>query len=465
MKKKILAVAAAALILVGASVGYAALPVGNEKQVESMAIDTTDGALRVGIISDSQLGQDPIFQNHLETSLTFLKNQEVNMILNVGDYTDTALKKNFEGYPAAFDKVYGENKPLTQSIMGNHDYWLPGFFDCWQIPFTGTMQRRFMKNTGASSPWTHKVVNGYHFIAASPTNGGMGEEAYTKKIQWIKEQIELAVKDDPAKPIFVLTHNNPQDTVYMSKEDGCKNLDELFSQYPQVVSLSGHSHASLMDEQSIYQKNYTALNTQCLSYVCFAAGDTDVVQENGEFLDQVPMAMIMTIQDNSVTFDRYDMTTQTKAADPWILPIPVTKDSFSYTDDIRTPGTPAPAWPENFTYNVTTGTDADGKQTNVIAFTAATHPQALRYYEVQFINAQGETVAFPQADAGKEPKTTLRFMSDYARPPAQRAEIASFPIPEAYAKSLPAGSYTVKVQANSAFGSPSETKTLEITLS
>lgn len=464
MKKKIIASIAVIVIAIGAMLGYFALPVNAQKELDQMTIDTTDGALKVGIMSDSQLGQEEIFDSYLVDTLELFKAQGVNMILNVGDYTDTALKKNYAGYPAAFQQVYGKSSPVTQSIMGNHDYWLPDFVDCWQIPFTGTLQRRFMKATNETSPWTHKVVNGYHFIGASPTNGGMGEEAYTKKLDWIKEQIELAVNDDPGKPIFVLTHNNPQNTVYMSAEDGCNNLNELFSQYPQVVSISGHSHASLMDEESIYQKDYTAINTQCLSYVCYAAGDADVTQDGGNFINKVPMAMIMTITDEKVSFDRYDVLKQQKAADAWILPQPVTKDSFSYTDEIRTGSAVAPVWPEHFTYDFGIKTNPDGTESSVLSFTAAVHPQALRYYEVVFTDENGKAVAFKDSD--KSPaKTALRFMSDYAKIPSDRASTAMFPIPAQYAKSLAPGRYTVSVIATSPFSQPSETKTLEITIS
>jgi hypothetical protein len=60
-------------------------------------------------------------------------------------------------------------------IMGNHDYWLSDFVKCWEIPFKGKMRRRMEKYTG-ESPWSHKVLNGYHFIGLSPVNGSMEDE-------------------------------------------------------------------------------------------------------------------------------------------------------------------------------------------------------------------------------------------------------------------------------------------------
>ena len=187
-----------------------------------------------------------------------------------------------------------------------------------------------MEYTGEKSPWTHKVINGYHFIACSPTSGDMDDSAYEKKIDWLKSQIEMAVKEDSNKPVFVITHSNPKGTVNY-KDGGCENLNELFSQYLQVVSISGHTHASLMSESSIWQGEYTALNTQCLSYV--SSGMGDVVQEDDSFAADNPIELIMEIENDKITIRRYSILTGEEVKDPWVIKLPVNKDEFTYTDE------------------------------------------------------------------------------------------------------------------------------------
>jgi hypothetical protein len=76
-----------------------------------------------------------------------------------------------------------------------------------------------------------------------------------------REQIELAINEDPKKPVFVTTHFPPRDTMYLSDEVGVKLTRILFDQYEQVISFSGHTHAALTDERSIWQDTFTAIQT------------------------------------------------------------------------------------------------------------------------------------------------------------------------------------------------------------
>lgn len=73
-----------------------------------------------------------------------------------------------------------------------------------------------------------------------------------------------------------MTHNQPENTSYGSEDWGDKNLDSVFSKYPNVIDFSGHVHYSLLDERSIWQGAYTVINTQSLSYTELEEG-----KENG----------------------------------------------------------------------------------------------------------------------------------------------------------------------------------------
>lgn len=65
----------------------------------------------------------------------------------------------------------------------------------------------------------------------------------------------------------MITHQNPSATVYGSGEWGDQSLKSLLDQYPQAVSISGHSHFSILDERSIYQDKFTAFTTQSIAYL------------------------------------------------------------------------------------------------------------------------------------------------------------------------------------------------------
>ena len=56
-------------------------------------------------------------------ALEELKNNGVGMILFAGDIGDEGSYFAFKTYQSVIDEVFGEDKPVIQTIMGNHDYW------------------------------------------------------------------------------------------------------------------------------------------------------------------------------------------------------------------------------------------------------------------------------------------------------------------------------------------------------
>lgn len=466
MKKKkiltiVLSVLLAVVLLVGGAAGYL---LSSIKPVsKTRTFDTDGGKLKVGVISDLQLPAElgSKYEEHYRKALALFKAQGVNVIINAGDFTDTATKAAYEVHKQIFDSVYSEEERANVElsyVLGNHDHWLPMFFDCFEIPFPHKMQSRFVKYTYAESPWTHKTVNGYHFIALSPKNGGMGGEAYTEKdLLWAKEQIEAAVKDDPTKPIFVITHNNPADTVYCS-EGACANLDELYKQYPQIISLSGHSHAPLMDEKAIYQKDYTAINTQCTSYVCFAEGANALVQDDSAFIEDIPMVMIMDLDGSRVSIQRYSVLDGKAQKAPWVIDAAAGKDGFAYTD-ARKDTSKAPVWDGNFTCTAKAEKTESGSAYCRLEFTAAKHDEAVRNYRA-VLKKDGKLSEFK---LGEKTYTDLKLISDFALPIEQRSEKAVFCLwADRFATAIPAGTYTVELYAADAFGNESAPQTAQI---
>ncbi|MFH4094642.1 hypothetical protein WAI78_20540, partial [Acinetobacter baumannii] len=90
----------------------------------------------------------------------------------------------------------------------NHDYWNG-------LSVEGA-QKRFLEKTGMESIYYHKVVKGYHFLVMSPENGTTHGYYSDKQINWLKEEMAKAQKDDPEKPIFVFLHQHIKETVYGS---------------------------------------------------------------------------------------------------------------------------------------------------------------------------------------------------------------------------------------------------------
>lgn len=291
---------------------------------------TKNGTLKVGIISDTQLPpfkkrfkKSDVFCRNLRNALTVLKERGADVILFAGDIGDLGTRFAFQLYVDIIDEVYGDDKPIIQTIMGNHDYWSKDLF-------TWRPHKKTFVDVVGHSPWTHYSVNGYHFIGASPDSGNM-KNGYKKTLEWIENEIIKAEKDSPDKPIFVMTHNQPENTCYGAEDWGDKQLHKAFDNHPNVISLSGHSHYSILDERSIWQGKYTVFSTQSLSYTELEPG-----KENGTIppnADSTPMGFLMEFEEDNIFLRRINFATG-KEEKPTIVghsrfPIRMTEDMLS----------------------------------------------------------------------------------------------------------------------------------------
>lgn len=436
---------------------------------------TVEGdTIKIGIISDLQLmpkGGSDTYDNSYRKALEFLKAQDVDMMINAGDYTDTATQEAVDNYAGILNEVYPQSeRPISLSILGNHDYWLPYFVDCWEIPIKSKLQKRYLEAVGEKSPWTHKVVNGYHFIGFSPCNGGMDSSAYEDKIDWAREQIEIAIKEDPNKPVFVITHAPPNDTVYMSDEEDYGVLSDLFKQYPQLVSISGHTHAPLMDDRSIWQGEYTAVNTQCVSYICFEDGRTPA-GENENAIEENPMCMILEISSDKLVFDRYSVLTGEKQGDSWEIAMPVAQNLNQYTA-ARAEQSAAPVFPADAKITAEFKTyDPEQGAELVLRFPSAQHERYVYGYQVTATGEDGNPkLLFPTGtdeDGNAQFMDRLEFVSDFYLgfdQMAQETVLRLSPAATEYSKDFLNGTYTLNVTATDTWGHESAPISVRISI-
>lgn len=275
--------------------------------------------LKVGVISDSQLSpfaNDKVntYQSNLYKAFLTLKEQKCNVILFAGDICNMGSKYAYRRYKDCFNKAFGDKKPLLISVMGNHDYYSKLF-----------ARRLFQRELG-QNPYTHYVVNGYHFIGLSPDCSSMFY-AYKKAGKWLDEQLEIACNDTPDQLVFVITHHPPQDTVYGSDDWGDKTLDKVFSKYKNVVDFAGHSHYSVIDERSYYQGKYRVLNTQSVSYIELEKG-----KENGSVPPEAhiaPMGYILDFADDKIDVLRFNLLSgeEVQKDRRWSIPYSVSQDT------------------------------------------------------------------------------------------------------------------------------------------
>lgn len=398
------AVVAAAVAATGISLGVHFGYADKKVVQKEYNIKPNNDALSVAVISDLQLPNSKNKDTHqyesFEKTLTVIRDKNPDVLIIAGDYTDVGTRKAWASYKEIYDKVMADSKePIVMEIMGNHDFWLPYFGECFEIPTPAKQIKRFTKYTGQPL-YSHQTVNGYHFICWSSSDGSY-DKSYENKDQ-MRAEIEKAIEDDPSKPVFVITHINPSDTAYGSDEWGNDDINEVLKDYPQVVSLSGHSHYSLLDERSIFQGSYTALTTQSLDYIELESGkyNGSVPKDaygNRNLAEDMPLCLFMNIDENKVTIERLEANTGKTAKEPWILTVPFDKPS-AYTLKSRKAGNRAPVLDSNLTVSVEEITDVNGEKQNAVSFKAGRDDDFVHSYRLRFLDKNKQPLTFAETD-------------------------------------------------------------------
>ena len=198
---------------------------------------------------------------------------KLDAVLVAGDITDQGTKIAFNSIKAATDPVLKGDTQFLGVIAESHD-------------------SRGLGQKGAADLYSqvmgqetdfHRVINGFHFIGISVSKTD-GEHYSQYQKDWLVEQLDAAVADDPTKPIFVMQHEHISNTVYGSSDFegwGMPDFADILKQYPQVIDFSGHSHYPINDARSIWQGEYTALGTGGLYYVELTVDDVRTVHPQG----------------------------------------------------------------------------------------------------------------------------------------------------------------------------------------
>lgn len=355
-------------------------------ETEIQTYNTEKSSFKVAVISDTQLApteeeletggekkESQDYKVHLQNfknTLNVLKNNEVDMILFPGDIGDLGTRYAFQTYADVIDEVFGDDKPTIQTIMGNHDYWNKNVF-------TAINHIKAYEDIIGQSPWTHYVVTGYHFIGASPNYGSM-TSAYNITAKWLDKELAKATADSQGKPIFVMTHNQPTNTSYGSEDWGDKTLNAVLAKYPNVINFSGHVHYSLLDERSVWQGEYTVINTQSLSYTELEEG-----KDNGTIppkANATPMGYILDFSEDKIDVHRINFTdgetgTEEKSDMLWSFSLPYENDG-KYSFESRKADNKAPVITDT-TGNIS---KKDGKV--LLSFAAGTDDDFVHSYKV-----------------------------------------------------------------------------------
>ena len=379
------------------------------------------------------------YSKNFKQALKVLKKQNVDIIIIAGDIGDGNLLGSYIQYNYILNSVYSNKKPIMNLIMGNHDYY--------GIPKPNKLSQRIFEFFTKEKPFNHKIINGFHFINWSPDNGDLSKDkTYSAKKNWAEEQIKIALNDNPSKPIFIITHTGPIFTSYGTYEynNGNFYLKTLFNNYENIISISGHSHASLMEETSIYQGYFTGIQTQSVSYIELENGYINgriPVDENDSNLSSMsnPMGIIMELSNEEIIFRRIHLKNGNFYNKIWNCKIPIKRNNFQYLFSKRMREYNSPIWYEktkiNCTYHIN-----KGKFETKITFKQAYHELFVHTYLILFNNIQN----------GK--KIYYAFYSDFYKMKSEWKKLITLKIPI----NIRSGFYNISIIAIDSFDNESE---------
>lgn len=240
------------------------------------------------------------------------------VIIN-GDFADGGKDEQMLDVKEAFDDCL---KPETKWIltMASHEFFCEGG--------EAAALEKFGRIFGVPTD-NHNVINGFHFISVTTTNGCRFND---EKRAWIKAELDKAVAGDPFKPVFFFQHPHIQGTVYGNVYWGEDEITDILMNYPQIIDFSGHSHAPVNDPRSIHQQHFTSVGTGSFKY--FELDEFDKIY--GTVPPNEPEAaqfvLVEADEKGRVLLRPYDVLTESFFGYEWLVETPWEPDTFIYTD-------------------------------------------------------------------------------------------------------------------------------------
>ena len=297
-----------------------------------------------GVMSDTHIGASALASSTPEARLqkAYQKfasiHSSMDAIITVGDFTEGGTLAQFNAYKAIMDEHSKAKNNLL--LLGNHD----------NMNVNGQSAIDRFVDVFGCQPTKETVINGYHFITVSTGDSVYNTTSYHLHKTWLEERLAAANAKNPHKPIFVFIHHTMAGTdligSHQAEAVGAGDLYDVFKQYPQVVTFSGHSHVSFSDPRNIWQGDYTALNCGSVYYTALdtthhlTAGGIDNAADAGEAFapfnrGESSTALIVEVKGTKVTVRRIDNYWNIEIPTKFVFDTSKPKSKFPYLESKR----------------------------------------------------------------------------------------------------------------------------------
>lgn len=286
--------------------------------------------LRFGVVSDVHVcaggrrdhgssGDTYYFRKAME----YYRAQKVDAVMIAGDIADGGKEAELQEVARAWFEVFPDGCGVEKLfVAGNHDWWGTEsvarqkalWEKVWREPY--------------ESLW-HKTVKGYHFLGKHWEETGFGELYF-----WLRKNGSILRGE---KPFFYVQHPHPMNTCngeYAWGRDGGLVNSALYN-YPNAVVFSGHSHYSQLDERSIWQGDFTSVNTGSLRYGCppdsgdgpgrwyenGVKGPDDKLMPPANVME-TKTGLLVEVYDDAIVYVRRDFQNDRSLGPDWVQPLP-----------------------------------------------------------------------------------------------------------------------------------------------
>ncbi len=208
-----------------------------------------------------------LFQTAYRYSGSHPTYKTLDAVLLAGDNCESGSDEEYAVLNRVVREIIREETQFVP-IMGNHEFSVGG-------------HEGYERNMDTPLD-LHVVIKGFHIIGLSPDPKDTWQTL--KQANWMYRELKKAEADDPDKPIFTMQHGHIWRTVYVSRSwhtQAFTSLHSVYSQFPQVVNFSGHSHGPINNPISIWQNSYTQVGTGTLNYFEMERDITDKTVPEG----------------------------------------------------------------------------------------------------------------------------------------------------------------------------------------
>ena len=235
----------------------------NAPESGSWSAASRDGiAARFFVGSDTHIGRNNDASSKLTNALSAFNtvDPKADGVLLVGDVTNNGDESEYDSLMGIIDSSELGQKGKVQLSMGNHEYNSGDMARFEQKTKEKANQVLYYGTDGTNST----DINSISALAATVIKLSAKNYAgdYTDQYDMVKTALETSTAKNANAPIIVMGHHGIPNTAYVTNEwyGSYGAILDLFKDCPQVIHISGHSHATLEDARSIWQYNgYTAI--------------------------------------------------------------------------------------------------------------------------------------------------------------------------------------------------------------